>query len=44
MFERILHDEYYQQYEPGIIDGPWVIVFEEFLTFEECDRLIELGV
>ena len=58
MFERIVHDEYYQQYEPtvwsmpnptqdqtekGIVDGPWVVVFEKFLTFEECDRLIDLG-
>ena len=58
MFERILEDEYNQQYEPaawsmpnptdeqkekGIIDGPWVIVFEKFLELEECDRLIDLG-
>ena len=58
IFKRVLHDEYYQQYEPavwsmpnltdaqkqkGINDGPRVIVFEEFLTFGECDRLIELG-
>jgi prolyl 4-hydroxylase len=32
-----------EQKEKGIIDGPWVIVFDNFLTFEECDRLIELG-
>ena len=58
LFQRIVHDEYYQQYEPairsmpnpneiqmkeGIVDGPWVLVLEKFLTFEECDRLIELG-
>ena len=32
-----------EQKEKGIIDGPWVIVFDNFLTFEECDRLIDLG-
>eukprot|EP00542_Grammatophora_oceanica_P002539 CAMPEP_0194069488 /NCGR_PEP_ID=MMETSP0009_2-20130614/87666_1 /TAXON_ID=210454 /ORGANISM="Grammatophora oceanica, Strain CCMP 410" /LENGTH=421 /DNA_ID=CAMNT_0038722679 /DNA_START=46 /DNA_END=1311 /DNA_ORIENTATION=- len=26
-----------------IQDGPWVVVLENFLTEEECDRLIELG-
>lgn len=26
-----------------MIDGPWVITVDNFLTDEECDRLIELG-
>jgi prolyl 4-hydroxylase len=26
-----------------IIDGPWVVVLEDLLSDEECDRLIELG-
>jgi len=26
-----------------IIDGPWVVVLDNFLTDEECDRLIQLG-
>lgn len=25
------------------VDGPWVVVLENFLTDEECDRLIQLG-
>lgn len=28
---------------PQIKDGPWVVTLENFLTDEECDRLIELG-
>jgi Uncharacterized iron-regulated protein len=28
---------------PDLNDAPWVITFENFLTDEECDRLIELG-
>jgi hypothetical protein len=32
-----------EQIEQGIIDGPWVIVLKNFLTFDECDCLIELG-
>ena len=27
----------------GIIDGPWVITLDDFLTDRECERLIELG-
>lgn len=26
-----------------VIDGPWVITFDDFLTEEECDRLIQAG-
>lgn len=25
------------------VDGPWVVALENFLTDEECDRLIQLG-
>lgn len=25
------------------VDGPWVVVLDDFLTDEECDRLIQLG-
>lgn len=28
---------------PPIKEGPWVVTLENFLTDEECDRLIELG-
>jgi prolyl 4-hydroxylase len=28
----------------NIIDGPWVISLDDFLTDKECDRLIELGI
>ena len=27
----------------GVIDGPWVVVLDNFLSPEECERLIELG-
>jgi len=58
LFERLVNDEYYQQFEPnilsmphptdaqkqaGVLDGPWVVVLEKLLTYEECDRLIDLG-
>lgn len=26
-----------------ITDGPWIVTLDDFLTDEECDRLIELG-
>ena len=52
MFRRIVAEE--NQYKPkvlsmpnpteeGIVDGPWVVVLQNFTTDEECDRLIELG-
>jgi prolyl 4-hydroxylase len=31
------------QKEGGVVDGPWVVVLDKFLTYDECDRLIELG-
>jgi prolyl 4-hydroxylase len=32
-----------EQKESGIVDGPWVVVLDKFLSPEECDRLIDLG-
>ena len=29
--------------EDGDMDSPWVITLDNFLTDEECDRLVELG-
>jgi len=29
--------------EDGQVDGPWVITFENFLTDEEADRMIQMG-
>jgi prolyl 4-hydroxylase len=29
--------------EEGQIEGPWVLTFENFLTDEEADRMVELG-
>jgi prolyl 4-hydroxylase len=26
-----------------VVDGPWVVILEDFLSDEECDRLIKLG-
>jgi len=34
---------YGRKLEEGQIEGPWVITFDDFLTEEETDRLIELG-
>ena len=52
MFRRIVDNPYYQQYGPITVHsspatehggGPWVITLDNFLTEEECCRLIELG-
>lgn len=55
LFERLTTMEFYEkQYTPKIHSmpvptsedipaGPWVVTLENFLTDEECDRLIELG-
>lgn len=32
-----------QRTNNGVLDGPWVVVLDEFLTEQECDRLVELG-
>lgn len=45
MFERILDD--HQVYAPTVLsrppEGPWLIHFENFLTDEEAEKLIEWG-
>mmetsp|Transcript_37098 Transcript_37098/g.111127 ORF Transcript_37098/g.111127 Transcript_37098/m.111127 type:complete len:401 (-) Transcript_37098:231-1433(-) len=58
MFERIVDEEEFKQYNVSIISrpyqsgetrerywklGPWFLSFENFLTDEEADRLIEHG-
>jgi prolyl 4-hydroxylase len=47
MFEKIATAPEYRQYEPKVVsrppEGPWMILFENALSDEEADRLIELG-
>jgi len=52
MYTRIIEDPYYARYEPKIISQPnhtsencslWVATFDNFLTEEECDRIVELA-
>mmetsp|Transcript_26831 Transcript_26831/g.44727 ORF Transcript_26831/g.44727 Transcript_26831/m.44727 type:complete len:316 (-) Transcript_26831:250-1197(-) len=51
LFEKLITLEQYapnilsmpNSTSPDIFDGPWVVTLDEFLTEEECDRLIELG-
>ena len=61
MFERIITEPAYQQYEPKVLSrptlapgdtwetaeyavgGPWMVVFDKFVTEPEADRLVELG-
>ena len=61
MFERILTDPFYKQFEPKAVSrptlapgdtletadykvgGPWMVLFENAVSNEEADRLIELG-
>jgi len=60
MFERIVTDPYYKQFEPVVLSRPdyapgdtpetadykiglWMVMFENALSDEEADRLIELG-
>ena len=55
MFERIVMDPEWQQAyslqilsqpQPtaaNVLDGPWIIILDQFLTDEECDTLIQLG-
>lgn len=53
-FEGLTTDPAYQQYQPTIISrpgmlnpktnsSPWIVVLDNFLTDEECDKMIELG-
>lgn len=49
LFERIVADgSEFQKYNPTILsqpenDGPWVVTLENFVSDDECDRLIQLG-
>mmetsp|Transcript_12187 Transcript_12187/g.15932 ORF Transcript_12187/g.15932 Transcript_12187/m.15932 type:complete len:458 (+) Transcript_12187:116-1489(+) len=54
MFQRIVTEPEFQQYQPtvlsrpnaienGVLDGPWVVYLDNFLTAEECQMLIDLG-
>jgi hypothetical protein len=47
MFERITTDPDFQKYTPQILSqppkGPWVVVLDNVISAEECQRLIDLG-
>ena len=49
MFERVSNaeDAEIARYSPSVLsqppDGPWVVVFDSFLTPEECKVLLEMG-
>jgi prolyl 4-hydroxylase len=50
MFERITTDPYWETYgpisvisSPATTGGPWVLTLDNFLSDEECERLIETG-
>ena len=52
MFERITTDPYWKEYGPITIlsspstedgGGPWVVTLDNFVTDEECERMIEIG-
>ena len=54
MYRRFIEDPYFEQFEPKIISQPsnetsnekcslWVATFDNFITDEECDRIIELA-
>ena len=49
MFERVSNaeDPEIGRYSPSVLsqppDGPWVVVFDSFLTPEECKVLLEMG-
>lgn len=30
--------------DPNEVNGPWVVIFDNFLTNEECERLIHAGM
>ena len=51
LFEKLVT---FKKYEPhilsqpnstsdGIVDGPWVVTLDKFMTPQEAERLIELG-
>jgi len=55
LFRRMVTEEQFQQYTPtvlsqpdppadsGILQGPWVVTLDNFISEEECDVMIELG-
>lgn len=52
MFQRIVDDPLWaEQYgpvnvlsSPATTDGPWILTLDHFLSDEECDRFIEIGM
>jgi len=54
LFENIVTNEEFKEYQPVVLSRPhravtrgltkpWVVMFESFLTDDECDRLIQHG-
>jgi prolyl 4-hydroxylase len=51
IFERITTNPYYQEQfgpmtihsSPASTRGPWIVTFDNFLSPEECQRLIDIG-
>lgn len=54
LFTKLVTDDYWkEQYAPTILsqpnaddatkDGPWVVTLDNFLSSDECDRLVQLG-
>ena len=47
LFERVAYAQEYQQYQPVVVSkpptGPWMLMFENALSDQEAERLIELG-
>lgn len=47
MFERIMSESMFAQYQPVVLsrppEGPWMVMFENAISDEEAERLIELG-
>lgn len=51
MFERITTDPYWESNHgpvtvlssPDTTGGPWIVTIDNFLTDEECDKLVEIG-
>jgi prolyl 4-hydroxylase len=47
MFERIAYSPEFEQFQPVVVskppEGPWMLLFENIISDEEAERLIELG-
>ncbi|GMH59472.1 hypothetical protein TL16_g02834 [Triparma laevis f. inornata] len=44
MFGRVMESEEFRKYKPVLVkEGPYILTFDEFLTDEECDALVEFG-